>query len=142
MLPTLSASTVLTRAGVDRDRLRKVMPRVDPQRVRVGPAPRLIRLVWPQRISAVTMPWAIYIRPSLWEAFSTAVSPARAGSLMVHELMHVEQLLRYGVVRHGLRYVTDYLRGRIRGLGHWDAYREIPFEQEARAAARMVVGIR
>jgi hypothetical protein len=58
---------------------------------------------------------------------------------MVHELMHVEQVRRMGAVRHSIRYVADYLRGRSGGLGHWKAYRAIPSEQEARAASRLVI---
>ena len=52
--------------------------------------------------------------------------------------MHVEQVRRAGPVRHTIRYVRDYLSGRRRGLGHWEAYKAVRFEEEARAAARLV----
>ena len=37
-----------------------------------------------------------------------------------------------------MQYVGDYLKGRFRGLSHWDAYRAVRLEQEARAAARLI----
>src|SRR4051794_15701552 len=51
--------------------------------------------------------------------------------LLAHELVHVEQWRKLGVVRFLRGYLGAYLRGRRGGLGHWDAYRAIPFEVEA-----------
>jgi hypothetical protein len=59
----------------------------------------------------------------------------RDGLLMVHELTHLEQYRRLGAGRHTARYVGDYLRGRVRGRRHWDAYRDIRLEREARDVA-------
>ena len=56
--------------------------------------------------------------------------------LMAHELVHVDQYARLGVVRFLRRYVADYLRHRRRGLAHHDAYLAIGMEQEARAGAK------
>jgi hypothetical protein len=53
-------------------------------------------------------------------------------SLIAHELVHVNQWRELGVVRFLFEYVGFYLRGRWRGLGHWDSYREIPLEISAR----------
>ncbi len=53
--------------------------------------------------------------------------------LVGHELVHVRQWRELGVVRFLWRYLGAYLRGRLRGLRHQDAYAAIPFEQEARA---------
>ncbi len=53
-------------------------------------------------------------------------------ALIGHELVHVEQWRRLGAVRFAVDYLGAYLRSRRAGLGHWDAYKAIPFEQEAR----------
>ncbi len=52
--------------------------------------------------------------------------------LLAHELVHVQQWRELGAPRFLYRYVGAYFRGRASGLGHWDAYRAIPFEAEAR----------
>lgn len=48
-----------------------------------------------------------------------------------HEITHVEQYEKYGVVGFLYRYFRDYIKGRFKGLSHWDSYYEIPFEIEA-----------
>ena len=53
--------------------------------------------------------------------------------LLAHELVHVEQWRELGAPRFLRAYLGAYLRARRAGLAHWDAYRAIPFEQEARA---------
>jgi hypothetical protein len=57
----------------------------------------------------------------------------RAGSdrLLRHELVHVRQFERMGFVRFVIRYVSHYLRWRVRGYPHDGAYRRIPQEVEA-----------
>ena len=52
-------------------------------------------------------------------------------ALLRHEEVHVEQWRRYGVVGFLRRYLFAYLAWRIRGYGHWGAYRRIPIEIEA-----------
>ena len=54
------------------------------------------------------------------------------GPLLEHELVHVGQWRALGVVGFLRAYLADYLRGRRAGLGHWDAYRAIALETEAR----------
>jgi len=56
----------------------------------------------------------------------------RDRALVAHELVHVRQWRESGAPRFLGRYLTSYLRLRFRGLRHWDAYRAIPFEEEAR----------
>ena len=51
--------------------------------------------------------------------------------LLRHELEHVAQYRRHGVAGFLARYLRDYLRWRLRGYGHWAAYRRIPLEVEA-----------
>lgn len=67
-----------------------------------------------------------------------SVRSRAAGSayLIRHELVHVRQWRRYGVVGFGLRYLGDYTRHRLRGYGHWGAYRRIRLEIEADWVAR------
>jgi hypothetical protein len=52
--------------------------------------------------------------------------------LIAHELVHVEQWRLRGAVRFLVEYLGAYARSRRAGLGHWKAYRAIPFEVEAR----------
>ena len=52
--------------------------------------------------------------------------------LLAHELVHVEQWRTHGAARFLRAYFGAYLRARRAGLGHWPAYRAIPFEAEAR----------
>jgi hypothetical protein len=51
--------------------------------------------------------------------------------LLRHELVHVRQWRELGAIRFLVRYLGDYLRWRLRGYGHWAAYRRIPLEVEA-----------
>lgn len=51
--------------------------------------------------------------------------------LRKHEMVHVQQIRRHGVVPFYLRYVLEYLWLRARGYGHHAAYRGISFEKEA-----------
>jgi hypothetical protein len=51
-----------------------------------------------------------------------------------HEAVHVTQYRQHGIVGFLARYVWYYVRGRLRGLSHWAAYKTIPFEVEAYAA--------
>jgi hypothetical protein len=122
--------------GVPRGVLADVMPRVRPDRVDLRVAPRWFAALWARGIAAVTTPWGVYVHPTTVPRFASADSSL--GMLMVHELMHVEQLRRHGVPAHTLRYAADYVRGRRRGLRHWDAYRAVRFEREARAATSLV----
>ncbi len=56
--------------------------------------------------------------------------------LLRHELEHVGQWRRYGVVGFLARYLGAYLRWRLRRYPHQGAYRRIPLEVEAEWAAR------
>ena len=56
--------------------------------------------------------------------------------LLRHELVHVRQWRELGVPGFLRRYLTAYLRWRVRGYPHWSAYRRIPLEVEAEWEAR------
>jgi len=51
--------------------------------------------------------------------------------LRKHEMVHVEQYAKYGVVRFLIIYIYEYLVGRLKGLDDKQAYRNIGFEKEA-----------
>lgn len=51
--------------------------------------------------------------------------------LLAHESVHVWQWARDGIFGFAWRYLSDYVRGRRRGLDHDAAYRAISYEQEA-----------
>jgi hypothetical protein len=53
-------------------------------------------------------------------------------ALIAHELAHCRQYGRYGTWRFRARYLAAYLKNRLRGMNHPQAYRNIPFEIEAR----------
>jgi hypothetical protein len=56
--------------------------------------------------------------------------------LLRHELVHVRQWRRYGVVGFSVRYLGSYALWRLRRKGHRGAYLRIPMEIEADWVAR------
>ena len=131
------AADYISAAGIDMDRLAAALPRVDPARVPVRPAPRWFRAIWARGISAVAMPWAVYVHPGHLNR-----PPGDLGPLIVHELTHIDQWRRLGPVGWARAYLGDYFRGRRRGVGHVEAYRGIGLEVEARETARRLGGAR
>jgi hypothetical protein len=75
----------------------------------------------------MTLPWAIYVRRDVLVGDSL-----RLAGLVSHELVHVRQWQELGTLRFLKRYLSDYLRGRRKGLGHNQAYLAISLEREAR----------
>lgn len=71
----------------------------------------------------------IYFSPAGWRRYRQA-GPAGV-ALAAHEAVHVLQYRRDGLVRMLTRYLWQYVRGRLRGLGHTRAYRAIDYEREA-----------
>jgi hypothetical protein len=71
-----------------------------------------------------------------------SVRTGREGNekLLRHELEHVAQYRRHGVVGFLWRYVGAYLRLRLAGHDHRGAYRRIPFEASAEWRARRALG--
>jgi hypothetical protein len=70
---------------------------------------------------------------------SVRAHAASSSRLLRHEAVHVRQWRTYGVIGFLGRYVVAYLRWRVRGYGHWAAYRRIPFEVEAEWVSRIGV---
>jgi hypothetical protein len=56
--------------------------------------------------------------------------------LVRHELVHVRQWRRFGVIGFGVRYVGSYVLWRMRRKDHRGAYLRIPMEIEADWVAR------
>jgi hypothetical protein len=138
MYDSAPADDLLRASGFDPDDLRVRMPRVDPATVTVKVASPLFRRLWAKGISAVSLPTGVYVQPSIMERLRSGDDRERFGRLIIHELMHIEQWRRLGALRHLYQYVGDYVRGRWQRLGHWEAYRAIRLEIEAREAASSV----
>jgi hypothetical protein len=66
------------------------------------------------------------------------VRAAHAGNahLLRHELVHVDQYRRHGIVGFLTRYLWWYGVRRAQRYPHWAAYRRIPFEIDAEWQAR------
>lgn len=101
-----------------------------PETVVVRPFPGGVRRLWPSWVGAVTLPWGIYVRPDLLDG-----DPEALGRLLCHELVHVRQWKTLGALGFLRRYLSDYLRGRLRGLSHRQAYQAIGLELEAARVA-------
>jgi hypothetical protein len=136
--PSMIAADALAGAPPDPDVLASILRRVDPGRVKIRVGPIWFRPVWGRRISAIALPWGIYVRPQVMERMAAGSEPVRNTRLVVHELVHIEQWRRFGPVGLLRRYLSDYLVARLRRKSHWDAYRGVRTEVEARAAARLV----
>ncbi|HVR44882.1 MAG TPA: DUF4157 domain-containing protein [Thermoanaerobaculia bacterium] len=94
-------------------------------RVRIG-FPAGCRLLMGSRVFAITLGRRIFLAPEL-----LSQSRERIVATLRHELVHVDQVLRLGLIRFLAIYLRDYLRGRLAGRSHLEAYRAIPFEREA-----------
>lgn len=82
-----------------------------------------------RNVVGITLGRRIYLRPDL------DVMPAlNVEKLMRHELAHVRQVNRYGLLRFLTMYVSEFAvhAWRLRSFG--GAYESISFEQEAAAA--------
>jgi hypothetical protein len=128
----MNAGQLLQAGGVDSVRVRLLIQPIEPDLVRIRPAPRILRRIWGGENRAMTLGNTILLDPTLLSA-----AQDRAGILLVHELVHVRQWHDLGVPRFLWRYLTAYLRGRFDGLGHRGAYLGIPLEVEARESAAL-----
>jgi hypothetical protein len=94
--------------------------------LRVG-FPLLLGILVRRDVAGLTIGRRIWLRPEVLERGEDHLI-----GILRHELVHVRQYERDGVVSFLLRYVAEYLRGRLRGLSHFDAYSSISYEREAR----------
>ena len=97
-------------------------------RLRIG-YPWWLRPLLARDVAGITLGRRVYV--------SADVAVERLEPIVRHELVHVRQLLRHGIVRFYWRYLGEYVRSRRRGLSHDAAYRSISFEREALDAERV-----
>lgn len=126
----MTAGDLLRRAGIDPDLVGALAGGVNPDAIRVRRGFAPVRLLWGPGIDAVAWGRLILVAP---KALTGDASPL--GRLIVHELVHVAQWRRLGLAGFARRYLSQYWRGRRRGLGHRDAYLAIDLEVEARTVA-------
>ena len=88
--------------------------------------PRWLRPLLLPEVAAITLGRRIYVTPLIIER-----PLAEIEALLRHELTHVRQAARLGVVVFICRYGAEYIRLRLLGRTGPQAYREISFEQEA-----------
>ena len=79
-----------------------------------------------RNVVAITLGRRIYLSPH--------ASEGSLESLLRHELTHVRQISRMGVVRFYWRYAIEFVRNLLQGMSLDAAYRHISFEREAFAA--------
>ena len=83
----------------------------------------------------VGFPW--WLRPFLMRGVDAITIGRRIymtgedETLLRHELVHVQQIARVGVIRFYSRYVIEYIRNRRSGMSSHEAYANISFEKEA-----------
>ena len=81
-------------------------------------------------IVGITLGRRIYLSPR--------VSQQQVERFLKHELAHVRQIARLGLIRFYWQYLVEYIRLRRRGMSSSEAYRNISFEMEAAAAEETV----
>jgi len=122
------AIEALEAGGVDPTALARIAPGVDPERLLIREArPWFERLIL-RRPAAIALPYVVYVHTRAYNRPRADLTP-----LVVHELVHVSQWREEGYFRFAVRYLGDYLRGRLRHQSHAEAYRAIGYEIEARA---------
>ena len=87
--------------------------------------------------SALTLGRWIFFSPSAWTKLGTA--RVEALELLAHEVAHVAQVRRLGLVRFLWSYLSEYVKHRRTGFGHRQAYLALSAEVEARQMARLCV---
>lgn len=104
--------------------------RVEQSRARVTIGfPLWLRFFLLRGVVAITLGSRVYVSPALLDR-----GRGRCEAILQHELVHVGQVRDHGLIRFLFRYVMDYVRLRRQGLSAQQAYLEIPYEIEARAA--------
>ncbi len=86
-----------------------------------------------QRASGITLGPQVFIRSQLFDPNQRIPM-----DLLAHEVAHVLQFQRDGILPFLRRYLWDYTLNRLRGLPDLDAYLAIPYEIEARHVASLL----
>ncbi len=116
--------------GRDSPAFRATILPIRPEEVKVLVVPFRLGFLWPRWVAALATPWAVFVQGDV-----LGRQPEPLAKLIRHELVHVRQWKSHGTVGFLYRYLADYARGRMRRLGHRDAYRSIALEVEARHLA-------
>jgi hypothetical protein len=103
--------------------------------VSIVPMPRIMQALVGRHVRAMTLRRTILVSPGEFDGVVRGTSK----QLLAHELIHVGQWGRDGVVGFVVWYVGDYVRLRVIGLDHADAYRHIGYEYAAYAGAARIV---
>jgi hypothetical protein len=106
----------------------------DGARLRVG-YPAWLRFFLQKGVVAITLGRTVYVSERV-----LAKSDHELLKLVQHELTHVRQVAQLGLMRFLYRYVREYISLRRAGMKSFQAYEEISFEREARAAEAAVDG--
>lgn len=130
----MNAGRLLRAAGLDTEGLRELIAPVDPDKVNVWPASRWMRALWRPGIQGVTHWKWVFVEPEVLTG-----NGERLGRLVVHELVHVRQYVAGGYARFVVRYVGEYVRGRLGGKSPRDSYLAISAEVEAREVTARAV---
>lgn len=105
--------------------------------VTVARMPRLLEAVLGSGVHAITLGSRIFIQSDRFESVVQGSEP----ELIAHELLHVEQWRRHGKLGFLARYLSDYVRLRVLGLTHGQAYHGIGFEHAAFKESKRMVEI-
>jgi hypothetical protein len=122
------AIEALEAADLTARQLAQVAPAVDPERLLVREARPWFERIVLRGVEAMALPYVVYVRPRTYTRPRSEIA-----RLVIHEMIHVNQWREEGYLRFARRYLGDYLRGRLRGKSHRDAYLAIGYEVEARA---------
>lgn len=82
--------------------------------------PWWLRLVMMRGVAGITLGRHVYLH-----------AECEVAAALRHELVHVRQIARYGVLRFYWRWLCEYALNRWRGMSSHEAYRRISFEREA-----------
>ncbi|HEX7832971.1 MAG TPA: DUF4157 domain-containing protein [Thermoanaerobaculia bacterium] len=99
-------------------------------RVKVG-YPWWLRHLLARDVIAITLGRTIFVSPQFVER-----APDKVERLLRHELAHVRQVIRHGLIVFLVLYVTEFARHFVRVRNVSKAYQMISFEVEANAAER------
>ena len=99
--------------------------------VRVG-YPWWLRPFLARGVIAITLGRRVYLSPVIGQRSEEYLS-----RLLRHELAHVRQVNRHGLIGFLWLYVTEFIRHLMRERSAQRAYRAISFEIEAEAAERV-----
>ena len=89
---------------------------------------------WYLRSEAFVLGRRIFLSPAAAQELLRRSSESL--TLLAHELVHVAQFRRHHALPFLARYLSEYLRHRLEGMPHGEAYRAISFERKAEEAAR------